>query len=154
RLVDEAGRTMGEVVSSVKRVTGIIGEISSAAREQSSGIEQVNQAVIQMDRMTQQNAALVEEAAAAAESMHQQANRLSDAVAVFELRGERPATAASAIMAPRAKLTHPGERRAPTRPTNVTRLPLKKPLDAAAGEPKKTGTDADPHRHREARDLR
>jgi methyl-accepting chemotaxis protein len=154
RLVDEAGRTMGEVVSSVKRVTGIIGEISSAAREQSSGIEQVNQAVIQMDHMTQQNAALVEEAAAAAESMHQEANRLSDAVAVFKLAGERPATAAAALMAPRAKLTQAGERRAPTRPTNVTRLPLKKPIDAAAGmEPKKSGIDADPHRHREG-DLR
>jgi methyl-accepting chemotaxis protein len=85
RLVDDAGRTMDEVVASVKRVTGIMAEIASAANEQSSGIEQVNQAVIQMDQVTQQNAALVEEAAAAAESMREQARQLGDAVAVFRL---------------------------------------------------------------------
>ncbi|MGZ0020323.1 methyl-accepting chemotaxis protein [Nitrosomonas sp. wSCUT-2] len=85
RLVDEAGATMDEIVSAVKRVTDIMSEISAASQEQSSGIEQVNQAVTQMDEVTQQNAALVEEAAAAAESMQEQAQSLTQAVSVFRL---------------------------------------------------------------------
>ncbi|MCX7207217.1 MAG: methyl-accepting chemotaxis protein [Proteobacteria bacterium] len=85
RLVDDAGRTMQEVVSAVKRVTDIMSEISAASAEQSSGIEQVNQAVVQMDENTQQNAALVEEAAAAAESLEEQAGSLADAIAVFKV---------------------------------------------------------------------
>ena len=85
KLVDEAGKTMDEIVSSVKRVTDIMAEISAASQEQSSGIEQVNQAVTQMDETTQQNAALVEEAAAAAESMQEQAQNLAQAVAVFKV---------------------------------------------------------------------
>ncbi|WMJ09100.1 methyl-accepting chemotaxis protein [Nitrosomonas sp. sh817] len=88
RLVDEAGATMDEIVSAVKRVTDIMSEISAASQEQSSGIEQVNQAVTQMDEVTQQNAALVEEAAAAAESMQEQAQSLTQAVSVFRLSGE------------------------------------------------------------------
>lgn len=87
RLVDEAGATMDEIVSAVKRVTDIMSEISAASQEQSSGIEQVNQAVTQMDEVTQQNAALVEEAAAAAESMQEQAQSLSQAVSIFRLSG-------------------------------------------------------------------
>ena len=87
RLVDEAGSTMGEIVSAVKRVTDIMSEISAASHEQSSGIEQVNQAVTQMDEVTQQNAALVEEAAAAAESMQDQAHALIQAVSQFRLSG-------------------------------------------------------------------
>ncbi|MGZ0019218.1 methyl-accepting chemotaxis protein [Nitrosomonas sp. wSCUT-2] len=87
RLVDEAGATMDEIVSAVKRVTDIMSEISAASQEQSSGIEQVNQAVTQMDEVTQQNAALVEEAAAAAESMQEQAQSLTQAVSIFRLSG-------------------------------------------------------------------
>ncbi len=87
KLVDEAGHTMDEIVSSVKRVTDIMGEIAAASAEQSSGIEQVNQAITQMDEVTQQNAALVEEAAAAAESLQEQAGRLTDAVSFFKLQG-------------------------------------------------------------------
>lgn len=87
RQVDQAGRTMNEVVSSIKRVARIMGDISSASREQSTGIEQVGHAVSQMDEMTQQNAALVEEAAAAAESLEEQARNLSQAVSVFKLPG-------------------------------------------------------------------
>jgi methyl-accepting chemotaxis protein-1 (serine sensor receptor) len=83
RLVEQAGATMQEIVTSVQRVTDIMGEISSASVEQTSGIEQVNVAVTQMDQVTQQNAALVEEAAAAAEAMREQAQNLADAVAVF-----------------------------------------------------------------------
>ena len=85
RLVDEAGKTMGEIVTAVKRVTDIMAEISAASSEQSAGIDQVNKAIIQMDEVTQQNAALVEEAAAAAESMEEEAENLTEAVSVFKL---------------------------------------------------------------------
>jgi len=85
RLVDEAGATMHDIVTSVKRVADIMGEITSASQEQSSGIEQVNLAVVQMDEMTQQNAALVEQAAAAAESLEDQAHKLSATVSVFKM---------------------------------------------------------------------
>jgi len=85
KLVDQAGKTMGEIVAAVKRVTDVMAEIAAASQEQSSGIEQVNQAVTQMDEATQQNAALVEEASAAAESMEEQAQNLTQAMAVFKL---------------------------------------------------------------------
>jgi methyl-accepting chemotaxis protein len=85
RLVGEAGSTMTEIVASVQRVTDIIGEISAAASEQNQGIGQVNSAVNELDRMTQQNAALVEESAAAAESLREQAERLGSVVARFHL---------------------------------------------------------------------
>ncbi|WP_281349786.1 methyl-accepting chemotaxis protein [Dechloromonas hortensis] len=88
RLVDQAGRTMAEVVASIKRVTGIMADIAAASREQSSGIEQVSLAVGQMDQVTQQNAALVEEAAAAAESLEEQARQLAESVAVFRVGQE------------------------------------------------------------------
>ena len=85
RQVDEAGRTMREVVDSVRQVAVLVREIASASEEQSSGIGQVNQAVAQMDTVTQQNAALVEEAAAAAGSMQDQAAELTRAVSAFKL---------------------------------------------------------------------
>ena len=85
RLVAEAGATMNEIVTSVQRVTDIIGEISAAASEQSSGIGQVNTSVSQLDQMTQQNAALVEQSAAAAESLKDQAQRLSQVLGTFRL---------------------------------------------------------------------
>ncbi|WP_431110803.1 methyl-accepting chemotaxis protein [Variovorax paradoxus] len=93
RQVAEAGRTMDEIVDSVKRVTDIMGEITAASQEQSTGIEQVNQAIAQMDQVTQQNAALVEEAAAAAQSMQEQAASLVSAVSVFKL--DQPQQAAA-----------------------------------------------------------
>jgi methyl-accepting chemotaxis protein len=85
RLVQNAGTTMDEIVGSVKRVGDIIGEITAASSEQSDGIGQVNTAVNQLDQMTQQNAALVEESAAAAQSLREQATRLAGAVQVFKL---------------------------------------------------------------------
>ncbi len=85
RLVEAAGSTMDEIVASVQRVSDIIGEITAAATEQSQGIGQVNASVVQLDQMTQQNAALVEEAAAAASSLEQQAINLQQAVATFKL---------------------------------------------------------------------
>jgi methyl-accepting chemotaxis protein len=86
-LVDQAGKTMDEIVSSIRRVTDIVAEISSASVEQSAGLQQVGEAVGQMDRATQQNAALVEESAAAADSLRGQAQQLVQAVAVFKLAG-------------------------------------------------------------------
>ncbi len=93
-LVRQARTTMGEIVASVQRVTDIMADISAASQEQSSGIEQVNQAVVQMDETTQQNAALVEEASAAARSMEEQANLLAEAVSVFRTGA---ATAAAVV---------------------------------------------------------
>jgi aerotaxis receptor len=94
-LVSEARQTMTEIMQSVQGVTTIMGEITSASREQSSGIDQVNLAVSHMDKATQQNAALVEQAAAAAASLDEQSMQLSRAVSVFQLsRGARPALAA------------------------------------------------------------
>jgi methyl-accepting chemotaxis protein-2 (aspartate sensor receptor) len=94
RLVQDAGSTMDEIVGSVQRVGGIIGEITAAAADQAGGIGQVNQAVGQLDQMTQQNAALVEQSAAAAHSLREQAARLAGAVQVFRLEPQdaaRPA---------------------------------------------------------------
>ena len=88
KLVDQAGSTMNEVVDSVRRVSDIITEITAASREQSLGIEQINQAIMQMDGVTQQNAALVEESAAAAESLQSQAVELAGVVGKFVLGGE------------------------------------------------------------------
>jgi methyl-accepting chemotaxis protein len=96
RLVRDAGGTMAEIVESVRRVTDILAEIASASQEQSAGIEQINGAIVQMDDVTQQNAALVEQAAAASQAMQDQAARLAEAVAVFKLAagtGARPVAA-------------------------------------------------------------
>jgi len=99
RLVHQAGATMDDVVNSIKRVNDIMGEISAASSEQSAGIEQVNQTVTQMDTVTQQNAALVGEAAAAAESLQEQAKNLVQMVSVFKTGNSQPdaATAVAAV---------------------------------------------------------
>jgi methyl-accepting chemotaxis protein len=124
KLVGHAGSTMDEVVASVRRVTDIMGEITSASMEQSAGIEQVNQAIAQMDQVTQQNAALVEEAAAAAESLLDQAGHLSQVVGVFRIDAvlretppARLATAARKIAAP-ARAALPASK--PSRATTAT----------------------------------
>ena len=95
RLAQQAGATMEEVVASVRRVTDMMGEISSASAEQSAGIGQVNQAITQMDQVTQQNAALVEQAAAAAGALQEQAQHLLTAVQVFRLQGNQYAAPAA-----------------------------------------------------------
>jgi methyl-accepting chemotaxis protein len=97
KLVSQAGKTMDDVVASIRRVTDIVAEITAASAEQSAGIEQVNQAIAQMDQVTQQNAALVEEAAAASESMHHQSQELAAAVGEFRLGNEGGATTAGSI---------------------------------------------------------
>nr|WP_315486429.1 methyl-accepting chemotaxis protein [uncultured Undibacterium sp.] len=103
KLVAEAGSTMNEIVSSVKRVTDIMAEIMAASQEQSTGIEQVNSAIDQMDQVTQQNAALVEEAAAAAASMRDEAGQLAETVAVFKLSHTQTATLGAS---PKPRSTH------------------------------------------------
>lgn len=116
-LVEQAGTTMSDVVTAVRRVTDIMDEISAASQEQSDGIEQVSQAVGQMDQVTQQNAALVQEASAAAASLEEQANRLEQAVAVFKLMGAQAAahqslpSASSPANALPAARTEPATRR-------------------------------------------
>ncbi len=116
KLVDSAGATMAEIVSSVQRVTDLMSEIAAASNEQSQGIGQVNQSIAEMDDATQQNAALVEEAAAAAGSLQMQSAKLAQVVAVFKLEGEaaaapaarsaRPAPAAPRKMLGAAKPSH------------------------------------------------
>jgi methyl-accepting chemotaxis protein len=109
KLVDEAGQTMDLIVTSIKQVADIMGEITAATQEQSNGIEEVNQAITQMDEMTQQNAALVEQAAAAAESMQEQAQKLAQAVSIFKLAGDElkaaraPARQAAAAAPPKPR---------------------------------------------------
>ena len=101
RQVESAGKAMQDTVDSAKRVGDIIGEITAASSEQSLGISQVNQAVGDIDRMTQQNAALVEESAAAAESLREQAARLAQLVSQFQLAGGSVHAAVRAGAAPR-----------------------------------------------------
>ena len=117
-LVDQAGATMTEVVSSIKRVTDIMGEISAASTEQSAGVAQVGEAVSQMDRATQQNASLVEQSAAAAESLKAQAQALVQAVAVFKLGAGEAVQSAAPVLEPNPTAV---ERRGPDRAKNVTR---------------------------------
>ena len=103
RLVQEAGSTMQDIVNSVQRVSDIIGEITAASVEQSNGIRQVSTSVTQLDQMTQQNAALVEESAAAAQSLREQAARLADTVGRFKLRQGAPALAQAESHRPRLR---------------------------------------------------
>jgi methyl-accepting chemotaxis protein len=131
-LVDQAGKTMGEIVGSIQRVSDIVAEISLASAEQSSGVQQVGEAVGNMDQATQQNAALVEESAAAAESLKGQARQLVQAVAMFKLPHEGPVGAAS--VAARSAPEPRGERRGPDRAKNVTR-PVFKSRPPAAPAP-------------------
>lgn len=132
QLVDEAGQTMGLIVTSVKQVADIMSEITAASQEQSVGIEEVNRAIGQMDEMTQQNAALVEQAAAAAQSMQDQASKLSLAVSAFRV-SESFSTPPQAhvAMTPRAAMKMP-----PLKPKPKTVIAASiKPKKLAAGAP-------------------
>ena len=126
RLVGEAGTTMAEVVTSVQRVTDIVTEISSASREQEGGISQINQAIAEMDTVTQQNAALVEEATGAAGSLEEQAGKLETLISVFKVDN---APLASTARAPAAMAS--SQRRMPARPTPVRPTPARTPLRPA-----------------------
>jgi methyl-accepting chemotaxis protein len=140
KLVESAGATMNEIVSSVQRVTDIMGEISAASSEQSSGIDQVNNAITSMDEVTQQNAALVEEAAAAAESLVEQASSLMETVSAFRLSGGGSRQVSRSVAQPKARVSAPSaNRRAPNSPMRNS-APAAKP--AAPKAPiSKTGTD-------------
>jgi len=113
KLVETAGKTMEEIVESTQRVSSIMTEISSASEEQRTGIMQLNQAITSMDETTQQNAALVEEAAASAQSLEDQASNLTQAVGVFKISGR-------------------SDRVTNTRPSNVERLPVRQAMPRAA----------------------
>jgi methyl-accepting chemotaxis protein len=131
RLVDQAGKTMEEIVSAVKRVTDIMAEISAASSQQSAGIEQINLAITQMDDVTQQNAALVEEAAAAAESLEQEAQNLSHSVSVFKLDNAAAQRSSSAAKTPsRQALPAPVRQAAKPAAAKLKALPAK----AASGK--------------------
>ncbi|BDU16766.1 methyl-accepting chemotaxis protein [Lysobacter auxotrophicus] len=127
QLVDQAGKTMEDIVSSVRKVTGIIADISAASQEQSAGIEQINQAITQMDEGTQQNAALVEEASAAARSLEQQSEQLVQTVAVF-----RVANAAHAGTHTRTAIVD-----LPTAPRAKAKSPVKPAASRPAVAPRK-----------------
>ena len=148
RLVDQAGNTMTHVVDSIKRVTDIMSEITAASQEQSAGIEQVNRAIIEMDDVTQQNAALVEEAAAAASSLQDQAGNLTQVVSVFKLSaeplGSAPTPTVARATATVKLLPTSGNRANPLRSVNsgaasaaVKTLPVRKkaPPQVAARRP-------------------
>ncbi|CAM8631337.1 methyl-accepting chemotaxis protein I [Comamonadaceae bacterium] len=171
-LVDKAGETMTEVVSSIRRVTDIMGEISAASNEQSAGVNQVGEAVTQMDQATQQNAALVEQMAAAASSLKSQANDLVQVVAVFKLGNEGHTggySGASHVAAPakpaavrsnppqqnnfagpeRRAVTHTAQKASPAKPAAAPaakRPPAKAPpvLVAHAPTPPKTSSKVTP----------
>ncbi|WP_184862518.1 methyl-accepting chemotaxis protein [Acidovorax soli] len=131
-LVDKAGATMTEVVASIRRVTDIMGEISAASTEQSQGVSQVGDAVTQMDQVTQQNAALVEEMAAAAGSLSHQAQALVGAVEVFKLSADAPPVQAAA--APRPAPAKPVASPA-TRPPVASAAPRKLTAPVSAKAP-------------------
>ncbi len=150
-LVDQAGKTMGEIVGAIQRVSNIVAEITSASVEQNAGVHQVGEAVSQMDQATQQNAALVEESAAAAESLKGQAEQLVQAVAVFKLSQHEGAMSPAYVATPSAHAPKV-ERRSPDRAKNVTRpafkaKPVASPVPPAAearqlaSASAKTGTD-------------
>jgi methyl-accepting chemotaxis protein len=154
-LVTQSGQTLEQIVTSVKKVSDIIAEIAAASREQSAGIEQVNQAVMQMDEMTQQNAALVEEATAASQSMAEQARALTNLMQKYNAGGSSEASSpvgqararGSAAQAPErrpgarptaAKSTPPARNRAPAAATGRPDTPPAQPMKAVAN-----GSDAD-----------
>jgi uncharacterized phage infection (PIP) family protein YhgE len=140
-LVDESGKTLAEIMESVKKVTDIVAEIAAASEEQSAGIEQVNNAVTQMDGVTQQNAALVEQASAASKAMQQQSDKLVQQISYFRARSEAahaprneapaPVMQSSSHAAVRPMPKRPGARPA-ARP--VARQTAPAPMAKASGD--------------------
>ncbi|HSI47672.1 MAG TPA: methyl-accepting chemotaxis protein [Ideonella sp.] len=157
RLVATAGASMQDIVGSVQRVTDIIGEISSAASEQSEGLGQISGAVSQLDQMTQQNAALVEESAAAAESLKDQAQRLAGLVGHFRLGQAAPAAVSTAVkpapasvnastrsLVPKRAAPSKAGVKAPARPAaGAAHAPAPAPATAASRAPVPAGGDGD-----------
>jgi len=146
-LVSESGKTLEEIVVSVKKVTDIVTEMAAASQEQSAGIEQVNKAVMQMDEMTQQNAALVEEGAAASRSLEEQAMNLVNVMSRFKTNmslEHRTVSSRSTFSSTKAETRHWTEKRSPNRPFSEKTA---KPANSAHSQQKdtvqKTGTDDD-----------
>jgi methyl-accepting chemotaxis protein len=140
--VNEAGSSMGHIVASVKQVNEIIERISVASTEQADGIAEVNRAVGQMDDMTQQNAALVEEAAAAAESLHEQTVNLARAVSVFKIEGIEPLAEAEDREHMQDEFQDPLDRRTAGSPMRgAPRLPDPGAARASARSQRISGTD-------------
>ena len=132
KLVSTAGETMSEVVESVRKLTAVVGEITTAGREQETGIEQINEAITSMDSVTQQNAALVEEAAAATSALQQQASKLAQAVSIFKLD-----ESVSAMVAPVRKVTPPATT---IKPADKSPVRLVASVPKAVPAAKATGT--------------
>ncbi len=152
-LVTQSGQTLEQIVMSVKKVSDIVAEIAAASREQSSGIEQVNKAVMQMDEMTQQNAALVEQATAASQSMADQARDLTAMMEKYQVN-DSGASVARAAAAPKAQAHGPAggtalpERRGPNRPFSgkpaaSAKPPVKQEVPVAPSRAVASGNDAD-----------
>ena len=148
RLVDQAGATMQQIVTSVQQVADIMTEIASASQEQSAGIEQVNTSITEMDNATQQNAALVEQAAAAARSMQEQAEHLTEAVSVFRMEASagvatprRPVAAVAAVAqaVPAARVPAPAAK--PAGRADARQHPRTVPAPRAAAKPAPAGDD-------------
>ena len=145
-LVDQSGKTLGGIVTSVKRVTDIIAEITAASQEQASGIDQVNKAIMQMDETTQQNAALVEETTSASQSMKDQAKELIRQVEVFQIngtgeashgRGQTPRADASKAVSPQRTTFHALPKPAFKKPSAWTKsAEAKEPVGVASGNGK------------------
>ena len=146
-LVDKAGHTMEEVVTAIRRVTDIMGEISTASAEQSAGVAQVGHSVTEMDQATQQNAALVEESAAAADSLRAQAQQLVQAVAVFKLSGQVGGHGVTAYSAPPLAVPKPAPvvAKAPAAPRTAPAKPQTPPPppSPAASAPAVASTASD-----------
>jgi methyl-accepting chemotaxis protein-1 (serine sensor receptor) len=139
KLVDQAGATMQEIVTSIQRVTSIMSEITQASQEQTMGLDQIHSAITQMDGLTQQNVALVEEAAAAADSLNERAQGLTRVVSVFKLDGKLAASA----YAPAPRQVKPAKPSRPVAP--VHQLPSK-PKSTQKSTPKPrvaNGADSD-----------
>jgi hypothetical protein len=119
-LVDKSGQTLEEIVNSVKKVTDIVSEIAASSNEQASGIEQVNKAVMQMDEMTQQNAALVEESASASKAMEDQARNMNELIGFFKIDSSG-STGTVAKQSRPVQQTPVAERRGTERPFNESK---------------------------------
>ena len=148
RLVDEAGSSVGDIVNQVQRVADLINEITTASVEQASGIGQVGEAVMQLDQATQQNAALVEESTAAAESLRDQASKLVDEVSVFRLAdgytAVRPASSARRASRPRTSAAAPARQATPPRVAAERQPALGKPAQRIAASPGPSAPTAPP----------
>jgi methyl-accepting chemotaxis protein len=142
KLVDRAGQTLREIMTSVKKVSDIVAEMAAAAREQASGIEQVNKAILQMDQVTQQNAALVEETASASQSMGEQARELQNLMGFFKLDQRGMSAKPAAVAAGSHRSPAKGQPRAGGRPSSVAKPPARPAAKPALVEKKPAATHA------------